>query len=124
LDSELNIIQADRLRLKQIVLNLLNNAVKFTPVKGQISLEITTTQKQIHFKISDNGIGMTEADMEHLFQPFTQLDRRLARKYEGSGLGLVLAYRLTELQGGSLMVTSTVGQGSCFTVSLPWGIKL
>jgi len=119
LDPAIHMIQADPARLKQIILNLLSNAVKFTPVNGQISLEVTTAQKQIHFKIIDNGIGIGETDMECLFQPFTQLDRGLARKYEGSGLGLVLAYRLTELQGGSIAVTSTVGQGSCFTVSLP-----
>jgi signal transduction histidine kinase len=70
--------------------------------------------------VRDTGIGISEQDTARLFQPFTQIDSTLARGYEGTGLGLVMVRRLTELQGGSVSLTSVPGQGSTFTVWLPW----
>ncbi|MDY6992896.1 MAG: PAS domain S-box protein, partial [Pseudomonadota bacterium] len=114
-------LYADQRRVKQILINLLSNAVKFTPEKGQITLEVKAdnTKSVINFSVIDTGIGIAKEDMVRLFKPFEQVDSGLARQYEGTGLGLVLVQRLTELHGGSVQVSSQLGQGSRFTISLP-----
>jgi CheY-like chemotaxis protein len=101
---------------------LLSNAVKFTPVGGQVGLEVLADEAEetIHFTVWDTGVGIAADDMERLFEPFVQLDSRLSRRYEGTGLGLALVYRLVEMHGGSIVVESDVDQGSRFSVSLPW----
>ncbi|MDM8569481.1 ATP-binding protein, partial [Thiotrichales bacterium HSG1] len=121
-DSCVNVIQADERGLKQILLNLLINAVKFTPEGGEIKLEVTGNKLSgiAQFNVIDTGIGIHENDIKQLFQPFVQLDGGLTRQQEGTGLGLALAYKLTELHGGSISVTSEIGKGSHFIVSLPW----
>jgi signal transduction histidine kinase len=121
-DSTVATILADGRRLKQILVNLLDNAVKFTPEDGKIGLEAEGDPEQhaVHLTVWDTGIGIAQEDMERLFQPFVQLDASLSRRYEGTGLGLPLVYRLTEMQGGSVSIESEVGKGSRFTVSLPW----
>ncbi|MEB3309797.1 MAG: PAS domain S-box protein [Snowella sp.] len=115
---------ADERRLRQILINLLNNAVKFTPNGGQVSLTVQldsqSPQPLLNFAISDTGIGIAEQDKSKLFQSFVQIDSRLARQYEGTGLGLSLVKRLVQLHGGHVTVESEVGQGSCFTVYLPY----
>ncbi|MEI7644642.1 MAG: ATP-binding protein [Chloroflexales bacterium] len=115
-------LRADERRLTQILVNLLDNAVKFTQQGGTVGLEVTTdvAQEQITFTVWDTGIGITEADYSRLFTPFTQVDAKLSRQYGGIGLGLALVRRLVDLHGGSISLTSTPGQGSRFTVSLPW----
>ncbi|MEK8017693.1 MAG: PAS domain S-box protein [Candidatus Parabeggiatoa sp.] len=121
-DSSVTIIQADERYLKQILLNLLSNAIKFTPQGGKVNLEVRGHLKQgvVDFIVSDTGRGIAEKDMDSLFKPFVQLDGGLSRTHEGTGLGLSLVYRLTELHGGSVSVSSELGKGSHFTVSLPW----
>ncbi|NTW01036.1 MAG: PAS domain S-box protein [Oscillochloris sp.] len=117
------LIEIDAKRLKQILVNLLGNAVKFTPNGGKIHLDVQANQQheQIIFSVEDTGIGIAAEDMERLFQPFTQLDASLARQHEGTGLGLALVRRLTDILGGSVQVASNGhGQGSRFTVTLPW----
>jgi CheY-like chemotaxis protein len=113
---------ADELRLKQILVNLLSNAVKFTPNGGEVGLEVKGDAEKsvVRFIVWDTGIGIAEEDMVRLFQPFVQLDSRLSREYSGTGLGLSLVYRLTEMHGGSVSVESQAGQGSRFIISLPW----
>jgi CheY-like chemotaxis protein len=117
-------MEADPRRLKQILINLLNNAVKFTPDGGQVALITLTDEAQnlIRFVVEDNGIGISAQNMTRLFRPFTQLDGGLTREHEGTGLGLALVSRLVELHGGSVAVESegVPGKGSRFTVSLPW----
>lgn len=122
LDSQVSVIEADALRLKQILVNLLNNAVKFTPIGGVVGLDVTgdATAGQVHFAIWDTGIGIAPADLPKLFQPFVQLDSSLARQYNGTGLGLALVQRLVNLHGGQVHVESQVNGGSRFIVSLPW----
>ncbi len=122
IDCAVDTIIADTRRLKQILINLLNNAVKFTNEKQSIGLEVVGFQEEevIHFTVWDNGIGIADADMDKLFKSFVQVDSSLARRYEGTGLGLALVRRLTEMHGGSVSVESEVGKGSRFTVSLPW----
>lgn len=113
---------ADPRRLKQILINLLSNAVKFTPEKGQVTLSVRVDMEmeQVHFSVLDNGTGITPENLQRLFTPFTQVDGRLNRQYEGTGLGLALVLRLAEIHGGSVHVESEFGVGSKFTVSLPW----
>jgi signal transduction histidine kinase/CheY-like chemotaxis protein len=114
-------IQADERRLKQILVNLLSNAVKFTPPGGAIGLEVTTceTENQVCFCVWDTGIGIAPEDLGRLFKPFEQLDGGLNKRHEGTGMGLALVSRLTDMHNGSVSVQSQTGQGSRFTVSLP-----
>jgi len=115
-------IAADPRYLKQILVNLLTNAVKFTPANGHVALEVITDAEQglIQFSVRDTGIGIASDNLSQLFRPFVQVESSLNRQYEGTGLGLALIQRLADLHGGSVQVESAVGQGSCFTVKLPW----
>ena len=108
--------------MQQILANLLNNAVKFTPAGGRITLSVTglADERLVRVSVSDTGIGIQSEDIARLFQPYVQIDARLAREYEGTGLGLALVKALAELQGGQVEVESIYGQGSTFTVILPW----
>lgn len=114
-------VLADGRRYHQILVNLLSNAIKFTPEGGRVGVDVQKDDEQeaVHVTVWDEGIGIRDEDMTLLFQPFTQLDSSLNRHHEGTGLGLALVYQLTEIQGGSITVESTFGQGSRFTVSLP-----
>jgi PAS domain S-box-containing protein len=122
LDPVVTLIAADGRRLMQVLLNLLNNAIKFTPEGGRVELKVIgdPTMETVTFVVCDNGIGIAPADLPRLFQPFVQLDSRLARRYQGAGLGLALVYRLVKLHGGSVSVRSEPDQGSSFAVALPW----
>ena len=115
------IIQGDALRLKQIIVNLLGNAVKFTPSGGKVDLLImkNTERNAVIISVKDTGIGINPEDMDKLFKPFEQIDSSLARHYEGTGLGLVLVKRLTELHHGTVSVDSEAGTGSTFTITIP-----
>jgi PAS domain S-box-containing protein len=114
-------ISADPRRLKQILINLLSNAVKFTQENGQVTLHVNTNpvQDRIEFSVIDTGIGIAQEDLNRLFQPFVQLDSSLSRQYDGTGLGLTLVQKLTDLHGGSVEVESEPGKGSRFTIFLP-----
>ncbi len=118
------IVVGDMTRLRQILVNLLSNAVKFTDV-GEVALKVTSqslnsqyqktsTPYEIEFAIRDTGIGIPLERMERLFKPFTQVDSSITRQYGGTGLGLVISRRLTELMGGRIWVESQVGKGSTF----------
>jgi CheY-like chemotaxis protein/HPt (histidine-containing phosphotransfer) domain-containing protein len=110
--------QGDPLRITQILTNLLSNAIKFTEV-GSVHLGIREPRPgRLSFEVGDTGIGMTVEEREHLFQPFVQADTSTARKYGGSGLGLIITKQLVELMGGDIEVSSTPGQGSCFRVEI------
>jgi PAS domain S-box-containing protein len=122
IDPAVNSLQADGRRLKQILVNLLSNAVKFTSESGRVGLEVRgdAARHSVDFTVWDTGIGIAPEHLNRLFQPFVQLDSRLARQYEGTGLGLALVYRMAEMHGGGVSVSSELGVGSRFTVSLPW----
>ena len=122
IDPAVTLLNVDARRVKQILVNLLSNAVKFTPAGGSIGLEVTgdAARQAVDLTVWDTGIGIAREQMTRLFQPFVQLDSRLARQYEGTGLGLALVYRMVELHGGSISATSEVERGSRFTVALPW----
>ncbi len=112
----------DPRRLRQILLNLLVNAVKFTRPDTEVNLIIDecADTHSIKFQISDQGIGIPEKDFNKIFYPFTQLDDSLSKQYEGTGLGLAIASKLTELHGGGISVRSQVGKGTVFTFALPY----
>ncbi len=118
IDLEADICIGDERRIKQMLLNLLTNAIKFTPA-GQISLTVKKVPQGITFTVSDTGIGIDSNQFQFLFQPFKQLDSRLNRQYEGAGLGLALTRKLARLHGGDVTMTSTLGKGSQFTLFLP-----
>lgn len=122
IDDEIGPVWVDERRLKQILVNLLSNAVKFTPENGKLGLEVQgdREEKRIMITAWDNGIGISESDLTRLFRPFVQLDSGLAREVTGTGLGLVLVAQMVRLHGGSVAVESQPGQGSRFTVILPW----
>lgn len=112
-------VVADRQKLTQVVINLVSNAVKFTPAGGTVTLSARPDGDHVRIAVADTGIGISDADQQKLFQPFTQVDSSLSRRHEGTGLGLALTRRLVELHGGTISVQSTLGQGSTFIVSLP-----
>jgi PAS domain S-box-containing protein len=113
-------LRVDKRRLKQILINLLGNAVKFTPKGGEITLQVHgTPEGGVCFVVADNGIGMDAEGIAKALTLFGQVDSRLARKYEGTGLGLPLSQHLAESLGGGLQVTSVLGRGTTVTVTLP-----
>jgi signal transduction histidine kinase len=113
-------VRADEVRLKQIVLNLLTNAVKFTPSGGRVSLAVAADAAGgIAITVRDTGIGMQPEDIPVALEPFRQIDSRLSRRYDGTGLGLPLVKRLCELHGARLDIASAPGQGTTVSIALP-----
>ncbi len=112
------LIKSDRLRVQQILINVVNNAIKFTET-GSISIHAKHTNRTIIIAVTDTGIGIEPEKMDVLFRPFMQIDTGLTRKHEGTGLGLSICQRLLQLLGGSITVASEFGKGSTFTIYLP-----
>ncbi|OPY10862.1 MAG: Sensor histidine kinase RcsC [Syntrophus sp. PtaB.Bin001] len=109
---------SDPRRIEQILINLLNNAIKFTE-RGQINLAAEIAAGKLSISVTDTGIGIKSEDLDKVFQPFRQIDIGLARNHEGTGLGLAICGRLAELLGGRISVKSEFGIGSTFTITLP-----
>jgi two-component system cell cycle sensor histidine kinase PleC len=109
----------DRRALKQVLLNLLTNALKFTPAGGQVSLCVEVADQGLRFTIADTGIGMSPDLLSRLGQPFEQADEEYTSATEGTGLGLALTKSLVELQSGRMDVTSTLGVGTTVSITLP-----
>jgi two-component sensor histidine kinase len=126
-DEELGMMHADVTRIRQIIVNLLSNAAKFTK-DGTIILKTQRYDKGgkdwIRIAVSDTGIGMSEAQASKIFSEFTQADVSTTRKYGGTGLGLSISRHFCQLMGGSIRVTSKEGEGSTFTVNLPAKVEL
>ena len=118
-ESGLPLVRADQRRLKQTLINLLANAVKFTPPKGRITVRAYRCETGIAIAVADTGIGIAAADIPRALERFGQVDSTLARKYEGAGLGLPLAKQFMELHGGTLSLESTLNAGTTVTVTLP-----
>lgn len=120
--SSITTIQSDLIKVRQILINILGNACKFTG-DGVITIKIQPVVKfgnpQVEFNIRDTGIGINPENLKNLFDPFTQEDNSSTRNGSGTGLGLSISQRLSELLGGSISVESTKGRGSSFTVTLP-----
>jgi signal transduction histidine kinase len=116
------VIRGDKRKCFQILLNLADNAVKFTE-RGEVSVVAGTTDNLLWFEVSDTGIGIAAADLPLLFERFRQIDGGSRRLQEGSGLGLYLCRKLSELMGGTIQVESRLGVGSTFRVTLPRGLE-
>ena len=116
-------IRTDMIKLRQMLLNLISNAAKFTE-QGLIRMTIKRDEEWVTFCVADNGIGMTSEQQEKLFQPFTQADLSTTRRYGGTGLGLTITKQFVEMMGGTIQIESEFGQGSTFTLSLPIEAKV
>jgi PAS domain S-box-containing protein len=109
---------SDERRVQQVLLNLLNNAVKFTE-RGEVSLTVEVTSDAVHMHVADTGIGIKPENLAIVFQPFRQIDSGTTRNHEGTGLGLAICRRLADLMGGEIRAASEWGKGSVFTFTLP-----
>ncbi len=118
ISSDLAPLWCDPLRLKQMLFNLLSNALKFT-TQGGVGLRVTQTDHAVNFTVWDTGVGIAHNELDRLFQPYQQLPQNPARQAEGTGLGLALTRKFAELHHGCVNVTSTPNQGSQFTIVLP-----
>ncbi|MEE3715855.1 response regulator [Tumidithrix elongata RA019] len=133
--GDIGMIWVDDRRIRQVLINLLSNAIKFTPTEGSVTLEVwveteerrgekpteEASSSQVAFSIVDSGIGISRENIQKLFQPFVQIDSSLSRQNVGTGLGLSLVQRIVTQHGGTVSVESEVGQGSRFTIRLPYG---
>ncbi|MCO5760889.1 MAG: response regulator [Chromatiaceae bacterium] len=120
-------VVGDPLRLRQVLLNLTGNAIKFTE-RGEVVLRIAVMARQegtatLYFAVSDSGIGIPPENLEHIFDAFTQADTSTTRKFGGTGLGLTITTRLVQLMGGSIGVDSRVGEGTTFHFTIPLGVE-
>ncbi len=118
------VINSDVLKIKQILVNLLSNAAKFTDENGTITIRARYEAPMIRISVIDSGIGIEPKNISKIFEEFSQVDNSHSRKYQGTGLGLPIARRLAQLLGGDLSVQSVAGQGSTFTLSVPPNFKL
>ena len=119
-DHTIGAVLTDRDKLERILLNLLFNAVKFTPAGGKISIAAMRQDHQLMFRVSDTGAGISKEQLPFIFDRFWQADTSSHRKYGGMGIGLAIVKELVEVQGGTVTVTSEVGRGTQFTVRLPY----
>ncbi len=118
-DPRLDFVEADGQRVRQIILNLIDNAVKFSKEDREITIIIRKIDEMAQFSVRDTGIGIKEEDIGKLFKEFEQLDSGTSRKYGVTGLGLSISKKLVELHGGTMQVESEYGAGSTFTFMLP-----
>jgi signal transduction histidine kinase len=119
ISPELQTITVDHSRFKQIMYNLLSNALKFTPENGTVTIYVQSSKELVEFAVQDTGIGIALEDHDRIFNEFEQVDGSRARKYEGTGLGLALTKRLVELHGGKIWIESELGKGSKFIFTIP-----
>ena len=118
LDRDLPPVIGDRTRLRQILINLVSNALKFTPPGGSVTVSVRNSIDHMLIEVRDTGVGMSEEDIPTALTPFEQIDNRFARKYQGTGLGLPLTKHLVELLGGRFSITSAVNQGTTVAIEL------
>ncbi|SFM26269.1 PAS domain-containing protein [Methanolobus profundi] len=117
-------IEADRTKFKEIFYNLVSNAIKFTPEKGKVDIDLTKVNDMLYIKVKDTGIGIATEDMDKLFHPFRQLNPYMNHEYEGTGLGLAITKKYIEMHGGNISVKSKVGEGSVFIFSIPLKLNM
>ncbi|MFP4483036.1 MAG: ATP-binding protein, partial [Thermovirgaceae bacterium] len=121
-EKPLPVLESDQSRLRQILRNLLGNAIKFTE-EGWVTISAASEGEYLRIDVSDSGVGIPEDQLETIFDEFRQIDGSAARRYEGTGLGLAIARKSARLLGGKIAVRSKVGEGSTFTVTLPWRLE-
>ena len=117
-EADLPALQVDETRIRQVLVNLLNNAARFTD-EGGITLSVAQTEQEIVFAVADSGVGIAPEDLPKVFQEFQQVDGMPRRRHQGAGLGLAISRRFVEMHGGRIWVESYVGRGSTFRFSLP-----
>ena len=123
IDKSIETMKNDETKLKQVLLNMISNSSKFTK-EGTVSLEISAESKnRVKFELSDTGIGMTEDQLENVFEEFTQAETSTSKDYGGTGLGLPICKKITELMGGRIEVKSKIGEGTTFSIIVPKTIK-
>jgi len=113
-------VRSDRGKIKQILMNIVGNAVKFTPASKNVHLDLRVDNDFLIFRVADEGIGIPQKDLERIFEPFTQSDAGKDRKYGGTGLGLAITKSLVDILKGELSVESTEGEGTIFTIKIPY----
>ncbi len=119
LDKELTAIKVDKTKFKQILYNLINNAIKFTHEGGAVAVNARPEGDKVRINVIDNGVGISKEDQKKLFQPFAQLNRFESKEQPGTGLGLALVKRFVEMHGGEVWVESVLGKGSKFNFTIP-----
>jgi signal transduction histidine kinase len=112
-------IMGDSDRLKQLLINLIGNAINYTPAGGDVRISLSKTELWARIVVSDSGVGIPEKDLPHIFDRFYRVDKARSRAQGGSGLGLSIAKSIVEAHGGDIYVTSEVGKGTTFAVALP-----
>ena len=112
-------VDADSVRLEQVLTNLLHNASKYTDPEGKIDLRVEAAGNSVVLRLKDNGIGMSPDQMDRLFEAFSQAEASTTSKYGGTGLGLAITRRFSHMMGGDVQVQSEPGRGSTFTIRLP-----
>ena len=119
--DELPLVEIDRTRMIQVVQNLIENAIQHSPPGSQVTLRVNQIEetRSVRISVSDQGDGIPEADIGHVFDQFYRVDTSRTRSTGGAGLGLTIVKRLVEAHGGSISVTSEIGDGSTFVVELP-----
>jgi PAS domain S-box-containing protein len=122
IESNLPLITVDSYKFKSILYHLLDNSLKFTQDGGLVTIDVITRENNLLVSVSDNGIGISKADQEHIFEPFVQVDGSSSRKYGGSGLGLMIVKEYVTMHGGDVWVRSEVGKGSTFSFTIPMDI--
>ncbi|WP_082098645.1 MULTISPECIES: ATP-binding protein [unclassified Methanosarcina] len=119
IDPSVGNVRADITKFRQIMYNLVSNAIKFTPAKGKVIISACKKEGVLEVKVSDNGIGISKESHEKIFMPFTQADSSAARGYGGAGLGLYIVRNFVDLHGGKIWIDSEIDKGSTFTFTLP-----
>ena len=113
------LVEGDEMRLRQLFLNLVDNAIKYTPPKGRVSIALTQNREYAHVSVKDTGVGISEEDQSKIFERFYRVDKSRSREVGGTGLGLAICKRIAEAHNGFITVDSVVGKGSTFAVDLP-----
>jgi signal transduction histidine kinase len=119
LSPELPLLRVDTLKMKQVLLNIVTNAIKFSHAGGKVALRARIDDKGVHLVVADQGIGMDDGEIETAITRFGQVASAWSRRHAGTGLGLPLAIGLIELHGGTLAIDSRKGQGTIVTLTLP-----
>jgi signal transduction histidine kinase len=119
--GDVGTIEADERRVKQLLYNLLSNALKFTPSGGDVRVTVSRTAEATEFRVSDTGVGIAADEQQKIFESFYQVDSGLSKNAQGTGLGLAVVRQIVELHGGTVRVESEPGQGSSFIIALPHG---
>lgn len=117
--EDLPMIEGDKSRIEQVILNIVSNAVRYTPEGGRIVISAKKAEDKVDIKVEDNGIGVPEEDLPHIFERFYRVDKARSRSMGGTGLGLAISREIVVRHGGTITIQSQLGRGTAVTVTLP-----